>query len=408
MTIEWFFLMNFFWLKTGMAKSFQDMPDRSFEQGITYNNIYLSSGMLNTSTYGATLTQALKCALANCVAFSAVLGRTGPLGAFILTVFGTFAFELNRNVIEVLHYDLGDTYEIFVFGGFMGLAASLVLSIKENKNVENQTARHIKYSGGLVSISISFLGALVIFTLLPILISDPEIYEMGIFSQFYIAPLSVWYAMASSTILATAISTLINSNIIARDMINGLVAGGVACCTAAFYFTNPVWPMVLGSTAGALQSVLQNVAEKKVAKSQNIRNTHSFALFGVQGILGAIFAAIFRQVVKSRNDGFDFDFSQKDIATRNGGYEIAVALVSAGIGLFSGFLIGAFLAAATKHERDDHFDDYTYWMADDGIRYPRAAHTHTPIIEEEEEEEEPGDIYIKETTVNVKNKHAYL
>ena len=142
MTIEWFFIMNFFWLKVDMPKYLQDNVERDFSKGLQYNNIYLWSGIPNMSsdaidlsylTYGATLTQALKCALANCVAFSAVLGRVGPMGAFILTILGTFGFELNRNIIEIFHYDLGDTYEIFIFGGFMGLFASLFLSFKEQR-----------------------------------------------------------------------------------------------------------------------------------------------------------------------------------------------------------------------------------------------------------------------------------
>ena len=42
--------------------------------------------------FGATLTQAIKCALANCIAFSAVLGRAGPLEAFFVSLFGTIGF----------------------------------------------------------------------------------------------------------------------------------------------------------------------------------------------------------------------------------------------------------------------------------------------------------------------------
>jgi len=40
-----------------------------------------------------------------------------------------------------------------------------------------------------------------------------------------------------------------------------------------------------------------------------IFNTTSFTLFGVQGIIGSIFAAIFRRVVVNRNDGITYNFS---------------------------------------------------------------------------------------------------
>lgn len=51
---------------------------------------------------GATITMALKAALANCVAFSFILGKAGPLEAFFVSWIGTFGFELNRNVITLL------------------------------------------------------------------------------------------------------------------------------------------------------------------------------------------------------------------------------------------------------------------------------------------------------------------
>jgi hypothetical protein len=69
--------------------------------------------------------------------------------------------------------------------------------------------------------------------------------------------LSVWYSMASSVSLGYAVSTLINGKVVARDFINSLVAGGVAACSASLFFTNPVWPMVLGSTCGIVQALIQ-------------------------------------------------------------------------------------------------------------------------------------------------------
>lgn len=81
-------------------------------------------------TYGATLVQAIKCALANCIAFSSILGRAGPLEAFFVALFGTIGFELNRNLVDLIHFDFGDCYEVFIYGGFMGLVIGALLSGK--------------------------------------------------------------------------------------------------------------------------------------------------------------------------------------------------------------------------------------------------------------------------------------
>lgn len=121
-----------------------------------------------------------------------------------------------------------------------------------------------------------------------------------------------------------------------------------------------------------------------------IFHTHSFSLFGVQGIIGGIFASIFRAVVVSRNDKFTFNFT---LNSNPAGYDLAMACLSAAMGLAFGILIGAIVLLTTRHEKFDHFDDYTYWVADDGIRYPQSA----PVVPEIPlpKPEPEADIYVK-------------
>lgn len=89
------------------------------------------------------------------------------------------------------------------------------------------------------------------------------------------------------------------------------------------------------------------------------------------------------------------------------GYDLAMALLSAAFGIAFGILIGVFVLITASHEKIDYFNDYTYWVPDDGIRYPQVVvaapveYIPAPVIPE-------GEIYVKETVVNVKAKHAYL
>ena len=71
------------------------------------------------------------------------------------------------------------------------------------------------------------------------------------------------------------------------------------------------------------------------------------------------------------------------------------------MGIGFGLLAGLLICICSKHDRFDHFEDYTYWVEDDGIRFPR-------LVVDAPYDEDPGDIFIKETNVNVKAKHAYL
>ena len=180
----------------------------------------------------------------------------------------------------------------------MGLLAGLLLSLRE-KGEERTTQSNPKYTGNSISVTISLLGAVVLFTVFPIIVMDPELgTEIEIFSDAYpLSPLSIWYSMAAAAISASAFSFLFNGNLIPRDLINGTVAGGVASTTASVYLANPVWAMVLGAGAGFFQTLFQSTIEKSRAKKGKIINTHSFFLFGFQGLWGGAYASIFRKVI---------------------------------------------------------------------------------------------------------------
>ena len=57
-----------------------------------------------------------------------------------------------------------------------------------------------------------------------------------------------------------------------------------------------------------------------------------------------------------------------------------MACLSAALGLAFGILIGIFVLITARHEKFDHFDDYTYWVPDDGLRYPQAPPAVPDII----------------------------
>lgn len=248
----------------------------------------------------------------------------------------------------------------------------------------------------------SFLGAGLLFAVFPIITADPELSWLvnGTIVPtetlttgnhiFFVVPMSIWYCMSASVIVGIGFSIFVYEKTIPRDFINSLIAGGVACCTAGVYFTNPVWPLVLGTATGMTQSLIQGLVQKRVAMKGRIFHTHSFSLFGVQGIIGGVFASIFRAVVVTRNDKFTFNFT---LNSNPAGYDLAMACLSAAMGLAFGLLIGTIVLLTTRHEKFDHFDDYTYWVPDDGLRYPQSA----PVVPEIPlpEPEPEADIYVK-------------
>lgn len=79
----------------------------------------------------------MKCAIAVIVALSCVIGRVGLFEILLLIIVGTIGFEFNRQLcfrkFQTEATNFGDpfgTMNVFVFGGFMGLAMGLMLLLR--------------------------------------------------------------------------------------------------------------------------------------------------------------------------------------------------------------------------------------------------------------------------------------
>lgn len=210
--------------------------------------------------------------------------------------------------------------------------------------------------------------------------------------------------MAGSTVMAIGVSSMINHSLAVRDVVQAPTAGAVAIASSAYFITNPVYSLVIGSVAGIIQTVLQTFVEKRASRKSNITNTFSFIVFGVQGIIGSIFASGFREALNNETNGLEISLSNLPFPV----FGFVTACISAGVGIVFGVFIGIFYIISAKHVREEHFHDFTYWVNDDGIRYD------LPESEEEEDEsinessEPAGDFYIRETAKDIKMKHAYL
>lgn len=209
----------------------------------------------------------------------------------------------------------------------------------------------------------ALLGTIFTWIFFPILTLD---YSSGIgVHTSYTGAYTVMYALAAATVSSYATSVLINNGLLIRDIVYGPVAGGVISSSASFYVTNPVYGILIGMIGGIVQVIVMNTVEKKVARTKSIWNTFSFTLFGVQGLLGGVFAAAWNAISRgTATNGFTFDFTGELGQV----YSWLMSLVSAAMGIGFGLIAGGLCLAVAGHTREDNFIDYTYWDNDDGIR----------------------------------------
>ena len=182
---------------------------------------------------------------------------------------------------------------------------------------------------------------------------------------FYTGPYTVWYSLAAATVTSFALSPRFNNGLLIRDIVLGPIAGGVVASSASYYIINPVYGIVMGVVAAIVQIVIMNKVERKFSMEKSIFNTYSFTLFGVQGMIGACFSAIWYAAVRSRKYGFEFNFP--DERGWNQVFAWIISLISAPMGIAFGLLAGALLIPVTNLEKEEYFNDFTSWREHDGI-----------------------------------------
>lgn len=121
-SFQLYFLVSGFWTIAGVSGA-----NRSLNWGGKMPVFLSDSNNMTTVTYGMTAVQALKCSLANAIAFAAISGRAGPLEAMIISLIGTLLYELNRQLVYRYSFDFGGSMTVFCFGGFFGSTVSIIL-----------------------------------------------------------------------------------------------------------------------------------------------------------------------------------------------------------------------------------------------------------------------------------------
>jgi len=229
---------------------------------------------------------------------------------------------------------------------------------------ENNTIQHENYTASRSSASFALIGSVLTWIFFPILAIDyidTSITSTSPYTGFY----SVIFALCAATLTSFMVSPIFNNGILIRDIIYGPIAGGVASVTASYWVVNPVYALVIGVVSALIQVVIMNLVEKKFAREKNIFHTYSFTLFGGQGLVGAIFASIWNAAIRSNTYGFTYNFNTNQV------FSWIISLISLPMGLLFGVLAGFFIFVIASHRREDHFDDLTYWVNDDGIRFFR-------------------------------------
>jgi len=201
------------------------------------------------------------------------------------------------------------------------------------------------------------MGSLILIILLPIFALNPTQRERSIFPRFMtFAQVSIYYSIFSSVMMGISFSFFINSKLVIRDLINSGVAGAISGLASVMYIDKPVYSMVVGSTSGIVQTLVQNLIEKRISRRTKVFSTYSWQLFGVQGLIGTIFGSIFKTVVEKE---FNQPYARDLLKTFKP--PIVLGLISVAIGIGGGILLGLLFYKLPKMDRSNYFHDRSHW-----------------------------------------------
>jgi len=98
-----------------------------------------------------------------------------------------------------------------------------------------------------------------------------------------------------------------------KDVINALIAGGIANGAASSYITSPFLAIIIGTVSSIIQYFFDNLLEKRIYRKFGVLSTHSFMLFCFQSLIGAFFAEGFNKGIMKNNANNGFTYSPSTI-----------------------------------------------------------------------------------------------
>jgi hypothetical protein len=319
------------------------------------------------------------------VAFSAILGRAGPLEILLMIIPGTILYELNRQINLNFSVDVGGSMSIFAFGGFFGAGIALILYFVKQKQLVQEHPNYRSYKFNAV---IAAVGSVFVWVFFPFLAMDGR---AALFSP-YLGGINTLYGISSCVLTTAALDGVIYGRLKIRDLIYSPIVGGILVATSSNMITNPILAMILGIIA-AVCVIGFNIVDHKMSANPIFSSNAAF-LFGLTGFLGGLAGSVTRAIA-GNDQGFNFAGQPEPFELFDSRAQLAAAFISIGIGAIGGVLTGLLLSCVSSHNYEDNYTDDAYWVKfNDGIS-DRFAEPNQEI-----------QIYGKDE--NLKGKHAYL
>lgn len=327
-SFQLYFLVSGLWTNAGISGK-----SATFAWGNRFPVFLTNSNNLNLATNNNTAIQAFKCALANSIAFAAIAGRAGLLEALLISLLGTFLYELNRQLISRYSFDFGGTMTVFCFGGFFGSMMSIILyHCKQKKDFKNHALR----LSGKFSYFLAAIGSLFCWVFFPFM--NIDIPTSLVYSNS--GGLNTIYCISACVLTTISLTCIINGKIDLKEVILSPAAGGVAAGSSAAMINNSLSALLLG--VGAAMLLVLFLRLDKVTRWAIVVENYVFYLYAILGACAGLASAIFAN--ESSSDGnYNFTSSSTTYALPKYANQFIGVGISSAISIIGGLALSPFI-----------------------------------------------------------------
>jgi ammonium transporter Rh len=319
------------------------------------------------------------------ISLGALIGKL-KLEQYLLTIlFETFFSSLNYFIcyFTLGGIDTGGSIYVFTFGAIFGFCVSFTMSLdprfKENL-IRNQNKKSNYYSN-----IISAIGSLFIWLYFPSFNTarihwnhnkNKEVVEI----MRYRGIINTYMSLFGSTITTFCISALLTQEKFRmQHILRSSYVGGVIIAGSCTFCPYPWCAIILGMVGGGISVYFSHLAKESKLGPKVPPNPFSYQCvndfidairmsdtmdilycFGVPGIIGGIFSAIFLGSFEHKpwnnielNDLFYYDRT----AGAQGGIQFGVLVITIVFAVFSAILVGSLNRCFQFYERDLLFND---------------------------------------------------
>jgi len=295
------------------------------------------------------------------ITYGVLLGKVSPFQMMLITFIESFFFTINEHIaIELGVTDIGGSMIVHMFGAFFGMAVSIVMVGKFNKDSDDN-------SSVVNSDIFAMVGSLFLWMYWPSFNSI-----LGAGNDKERAVVNTVISISASCVMAFVTSRKIReeNKFDMVDIQNATLAGGVAMGTCANFLIGPGAAALIGSIAGIISVIgyvhISPMLEEKINLTDTcgVNNLH-----GIPSVIGATAGIIATALANDADFGEQWMWGTGGDPTSEGyktpgeatTNQLVYMLVTLAFSMISGALTGVIMNALPTAPIDAQYNDSPYW-----------------------------------------------